>query len=867
MIKYRAIQRLLFFCLSFFSVLYSFGDQGVQDLLDSIKSTLEQKDFSAYSQAFAPELRQKEEKELREKFDEFELENVIVFKTKKEIETKSGIRTYLNVMFENAHSVMIEMWNLDLENTSGRWQVGEKRIIRDVRNLYKIKIPSGREERVGRVEIKHADIQISFNNPVVFYDNIPDAETALLVIGEGDLLFTPSLAREKHQLELVYKKDFLQDRLNYVYVRCSDALFKRNIRIEKGQGNGAGIDQSVKNRAYSLFAQHYPRSFTVENSLNGELFSVIPQDEETVIEFEGNRIGKFTYIFSPFSEEEITLYQWEKQRFLNMYSPQVEDGKRRFFISFGEKFDVQKYTLDIDFSPGNKQISGKVDIGFESKTSGLDKIKLKLNPSLEILRITDENSNELFFTKDKLRTNLYVYFLDPIPRDRTSRITIFYRGQILPSRITEDAIAAGQVDDLFLYIPPRSETYFYSLSSQWYPVPPEGDYFTSRIKIIIPPDYSVVSNGALIEESEWQQWERVEELEKVGRKVSVFESRKPIKYMSFIVGKWDVKKSEKEPFPLNYYRTSDVILPRLDFFEEAKNILRFYEEKFGPYPFESLSIIHRIWRESGGHSPASFIVLNQLPRIEGVRLNRTNSPVNLTRWTEYFLAHEIAHQWWGQGVTWDRHHDHWISEGLAQFSTILYLREKHGESAFTDILDKMSSWTKKKSKWGPIIFGSRISHFDFYAFQSIIYDKSALALNMLKDLLGDEVFFRGVREFFIRNKYQATRTHDFVSTLSRISQRDLEGFFRVWFSSHVLPDVKVSFSTEKVREKYRLEFHIVQMTDPFIFPLWVEWIQDGEKVRKMIVVENKEHTVTFDLENKPHRIRVNPDEAVPGRFR
>ena len=137
---------------------------------------------------------------------------------------------------------------------------------------------------------------------------------------------------------------------------------------------------------------------------------------------------------------------------------------------------------------------------------------------------------------------------------------------------------------------------------------------------------------------------------------------------------------------------------------------------------------------------------------------------------------------------------------------------------------------------------------------------------MLKDLLGDEVFFRGVKEFFDRNKYQAAKTNDFVATLSKISQQDLDPFFRAWFWSYTLPEVKVSHSAERAQEEYRLKFHIVQLTDPFIFPLWVEWIQDGKKIRKMIVVDKKEHTVEFKLNHKPKKIRINPDKAIPGRF-
>jgi hypothetical protein len=865
-IKKKLVRLLLIICVCPVVISFSLGDQGVQDLLDRIESSLEQKDIEAYLNIFAPEIREREEIALREKFEQLNLESVKVFKTRRQITTENGIRTYLNVLFESPNAVVIEVWRLDLENSSDQWRIKEKEIKRDVRNLYKIRIPSGREERVSRVEIKHADIQITFHNPIVFYDNLPDVETALLVIGEGELRFSPSLQRERHQLELVYKKGYLQDRLSFVFVRCSNSLFENNIRIEKSQRNGLPIDQSEKNRAYSLFAKHYPRSFTVENSLNGKLLSVIPQGEETVIEFEGDNIGKFTYIFSPFTEEEVTLFQWEKQRFLNIYSPRIEKGEKRFFVSFGERFDVSRYSMDIDFEPDDNYIAGKAEIEIESKTGDLDKVKLKLNPDLEILRITDDNNNELFFTKDKIRTNLYVYFIDPIPPNRSIKVKIYYRGKILPTRFVEDALSVGQVDDLYIYIPPRSETYLYSLNAQWYPMPPEGDYFTARVKIIIPPDFSVVSNGVLVEESKLQQLDRVEELEKVGRKVCVFESRKPIKYMSFIVGRLLKKNEDTDPFPLKYFRTLDVILPRIDFFQESKSILRFYESKFGQYPFESLSIIHRIWQESGGHSPASFIVLNQLPRIQGVRFTRANSPVNLTRWNEYYLAHEIAHQWWGQGVSWDRHQDQWISEGLAQFSTMLYLREKHGEAAFSNILKKMSGWTEKKAKWGPIIFGSRISQFDFLAFQSIVYNKSSLVLNMLKDMLGEEVFFWGVREFFYKFKYQAARTNDFVVTLSEISQKDLRPFFDAWFQTYTLPEVKISQYIERVADKYRLKFHISQQGDPFIFPLWVEWMQDGKNVRKMIVVDKKEHTVQFDLTHKPKRIQINPDNAVPGKF-
>jgi hypothetical protein len=861
------INIILFISFPFLSTLHSFGNQSINDLLSHIERSLKQKDIPAYLDVFSPDIKDQEKISISHKFDQLEFDNITVFRTNSYTETDASTRAYVNVLFENAYAAKIEVWLLDFQYVDGQWKIRKKEVTRDVRNLYKIQIPSGREERVSQVEIKHADLNISFRNPIVFYDNIQDIETALLVLGEGEILFTPSLPRERHQLELVYKTRFLKDRLNYVYLRCSDSLFEKNIRIERKEGRDLPISLTDKKRADSLFNKHYPRSFTIENSLNGELLSFIPQGEEAVIEFEGQKIGKFSYIFSPFSEEEVTLYQWGKGRFINLYSPQADEEERRFFISWGQKFDVKNFKIDIDFEPTDFYISGRAKIDVESRVGYLDEVKFKMNPNLEILRIADENKNELFFTKDKLRKSLYIYFLDSIPQGQTTSIEIFYRGKIEPPQITEDVVSGTQYEQSSRPVWPRYETYLYSLSAYWYPAPPDGDFFTALIKIIIPPEYSVISTGKLVQQARLEQIESVEDLEEVGRTVHIFESQRPVKNLSFIVGKFEKKEEVVEPLPLSYYRTPEIQQPRWELFEESKKILAFYGSKFGPFPFENLSIVHRVWEESGGHSPASFIVLNQLPRVQGGRLVGAETPVNLTRWNEYFLAHELAHQWWGQGVTWDSFHDQWISEGLAQFSTILYLREKYGESAFSNILEKISGWVNKKAKWGPIIFGSRISHFDFIAFQAIIYNKTSLVLNMLRDMLGEDVFFQGIQEFFRRYKYGAARTHDFVNTLSEISKKDLKPFFQDWFESYTLPEVDVSHSVEKGEKGYRLTFDMAQLGDIFLFPLWLEWVEGDNKIKKMIIMDQKKKKFEFEIEQKPKKVRVNPDKAVPGKFR
>jgi hypothetical protein len=867
MMKKSLVIGILLGSLHCFLTLHSFGNQRVSDLLSHVEKSLKMRDIPAYLDVFSPAMREVEKRWISSHFDLLEWENISYFKTNRLIETDKDTRAYVSVMFENVYAVKIEVWLLEFQAIDGQLYIHNKEVIRNLKKLFKLHIPSGREERVKSVEIKHADLTITFQNPLVFYDNVPSIETALLVVGKGELLFSPSLPRERHQLELVYKNRFLKDKLNYVYLRCSDSLFKKNVRITKGETKQDPPTQSDLNKAYSLFSKLYSRSFTIENSLNGELLSFVPQGEETVIEFEGKKTGKFTYIYSPFSKEELILYHRDKKRFLNLYSPHSTQGKRRFYISWEEKFDVKNCEIEVDFNPADFYFSGRARIDIQSKINSLDEVKFRMNPDLEILQISDKDKNELFFTKDELRKSFYVYFLNPVGEEQTTSIEIFYRGKIEPPQINEDVISIGQHDRSYQLMWPGYETYLYSLSAYWYPVPPDGDFFTSRLKIIIPPEYSAISNGELVEQSKLEDIESVEELDKVGRNVFIYQCSKPVKYLSFIVGKFEMKNEASEPVPLRYYRSSETHSPAWELFERSQKILSFFESRFGSFPFDHLSIVQRAWENSGGHSPASFIVLNQLPRVEGRRFINRDSPVNFTRWNEYFLAHEIAHQWWGQGVTWESYHDQWISEGMAQFSTILYLREEYGEGAFSNILEKISDWVKKKAKWGPIIFGSRISYFDFQAFQTIVYNKTALVLNMLRDMLGDEVFFQGLQKFFETFKYRAARTSDFSRILSEISGEDLTSFFRDWFETYSLPEVQVTHSLEKNEEGYKLVFAINQLTDSFKFPLWIEWIEGEEKIKKMILVHQKEQDFEFELGQKPKKIKINPDEAVPGKFR
>jgi hypothetical protein len=835
--------------------------------VERLQALIKNGSLAGYLGAFSPEVRPAEEARLGILFDDLKMTGVTLRPAGVKTAADGQTRAFVQAFFENDYSAIIESWTLVLGRLDGAWSVTRLDVTGTMTRLYKIRIPAERAVRARRVEVRHADVRFVFTDAAVFYDNVPGVETALVVVGHGRIAFTPDNVNERHQLELLYKKDRIEDDIESLFVRGSTSWFASAIAVEPDEG-GDAVSPAERDKAAAVFARNYPRSFTIESSIDGGLLSFLPQGDEAVLEFKARKVGEMVYVYYPFSGDEVSLYDHGRDRAVCLYSPDESSSPplKRMFLSFEEKFDVSFYALDLSLAPASSYLSAKARIEIVPKVDLLDSLKFRFNPDLEILKITDAEDRELFHTVDKVRKILYVYFLSPPAAKTPTSIEVFYRGRMTPASPTTDVLGqAGSGDRI--RVRPRYETAFYTHAGYWYPGPAEEDYFPARLTVMVPPEYKCVANGELTAQGRREDLEDVAALEKAGNAVYTFVSRSPVKYLSFIAGKFVQKRERGGPVPITLHVSSEILDSRPAIVDQAADILDFYAQAFGPYPYEKLAIVLRLWPVFGGHSPASFIVINEVPWVgdTGFPLS-LDTPVDLSSWDEYFLAHEIAHQWWGQGVSFDSYKDQWLSEGLAQFAAASYLRRRYGEGDFAAILKKFARWTEKKSFRGPIIMGSRLSYYDFVAYQSIVYNKAALALFMLQDLLGRETFEAGLRSFFEAHKFRAARTAEFMAAMEAASGKDLKEFFRGWFFSWELPDVRTTWTTVDLAEGVRIDFRVTQVKGRFVFPLWVEWSRRGESGRTLIVVDDATETASLTLPVRPDRIRVNPDRAVPGKF-
>src|SRR5262249_68179 len=158
------------------------------------------------------------------------------------------------------------------------------------------------------------------------------------------------------------------------------------------------------------------------------------------------------------------------------------------------------------------------------------------------------------------------------------------------------------------------------------------------------------------------------------------------------------------------------------------DVLKFYSSLMSKFPYDSFTLALTESDLPGGHSPPYFAMLNQpLPTSQYVW---TNDPVSFAGYPSFFIAHEIAHQRWGEGVGWKNYHEQWLSEGFAQFFAAMYAERERGPETFTGVLKQMRRWAIDMSPQGPVYLGYRLGHIkgDTKVFRALVYNKGAMVL-------------------------------------------------------------------------------------------------------------------------------------------
>lgn len=280
-------------------------------------------------------------------------------------------------------------------------------------------------------------------------------------------------------------------------------------------------------------------------------------------------------------------------------------------------------------------------------------------------------------------------------------------------------------------------------------------------------------------------------------------------------------------------------------FRRAADMVVYYSDLIAPFPYRKLAHVQASTLYGGMENvTAIFYPQDALAAGENIELT---------------VAHETAHQWFGDAVTESDWNHLWLSEGFASYFAALFFEEADGIGRFREIMGEYrSSYLASRSPEMEIV--GREEDNLFLLLNTNNYYKGAWVLHMLRARLGDDVFFEGIRHYYQTFEHGTALTDDLRHSLEAVSGEDLNDFFDQWIYRPGHPQLAFEWSWDEAAKIVEVQIQQVQPEQwpAFEAPLVLEFQIASGPVRLRTDVSGRRTVARFDLESEPTSLEIDP---------
>ena len=287
-------------------------------------------------------------------------------------------------------------------------------------------------------------------------------------------------------------------------------------------------------------------------------------------------------------------------------------------------------------------------------------------------------------------------------------------------------------------------------------------------------------------------------------------------------------------------------------FREADSVVTFFGRLFGPFPYAKLAHVQSLTRFGGMENAGAIFYSDRAFRTNGVSYG--------------LLAHEVAHQWFGDAVTEHEWSHAWLSEGFATYLAAMYTQKSRGDSAFRAQMVGI-----RNAIFGAQVVANRpvidtIETNLMAMLNTNSYQKGGFVLHMLREEIGDSAFVRGARAYQAKYRHGTAFSDDLRAEFERAAGRDLKAFFTQWLTRPGFPEVDATWVHDAATGTLSLKVVQGGKHGTFTFPLTVEYVDGtGAPKRMRLAVPSQAETtlrVATGVRTKPAQLRIDPDVAV-----